>query len=102
MDSQNATRIGDRLFVGGATRERSSKFFDPPCHVRTQLVDVRERMLAGIPAQYFVEKKLSKPGIGLGFFDPAAFAEVLGHAEHHGHDQERQTSSRCDGWKLTY
>src|SRR6478609_1387608 len=40
-------------------------------------------MLAGIPAQWFMEKKLSKPGIGLGFFDPEAFAEYV----------------RCFNWK---
>jgi haloacetate dehalogenase len=40
-------------------------------------------MLAGIPAQYFMEKKLSKPGIGLGIFDPEAFAEYV----------------RCFNWK---
>ena len=39
-----------------------------------QPYDFPERMLAGIPAQYFMEKKLSKPGLGLGFFDPEAFA----------------------------
>jgi len=38
--------------------------------------DFPERMLAGVPAQWFMEKKLSKPGIGLGFFDPAAFAST--------------------------
>ena len=40
-------------------------------------------MLAGIPAQWFMEKKLSKPGIGPGFFDPEAFAEYV----------------RCFNWK---
>ncbi len=48
-----------------------------------QPYDFPERMLAGIPAQYFMEKKLSKPGIGLGFFDPEAFAEYV----------------RCFNWK---
>jgi pimeloyl-ACP methyl ester carboxylesterase len=35
-----------------------------------QPYDFPERMLAGVPAQWYMEKKLSKPGIGLGFFDP--------------------------------
>ena len=48
-----------------------------------QPYDFPERMLAGIPAQWFMEKKLSKPGIGLGFFDPEAFAEYV----------------RCFNWK---
>jgi len=48
-----------------------------------QPYDFPERMLAGIAAQYFMEKKLSKPGIGLGFFDPEAFAEYV----------------RCFNWK---
>ena len=39
--------------------------------------------MAGVPAQWFMEKKLSKPGIGLGFFDPEAFAEYV----------------RCFNWK---
>src|SRR5712692_5155362 len=41
-----------------------------------QPYDFPERMLAGIPAQYFMEKKLSRPGIGLGFFDPAALRRI--------------------------
>jgi haloacetate dehalogenase len=40
-------------------------------------------MLAGVPARWFMEKKLSKPGIGLGIFDPAAFDEYV----------------RCFNWK---
>ena len=36
-----------------------------------------ERMMESVPAQWFMERKLSKPGIGLGFFDPAAFAEYV-------------------------
>ena len=48
-----------------------------------QPYDFPERMLAGIPARYFMEKKLSKPGIGLGFFDPEAFDEYV----------------RCFNWK---
>ena len=48
-----------------------------------QPYDFPERMMAGVPAQWFMEKKLSKPGIGLGFFDPEAFAEYV----------------RCFNWK---
>jgi haloacetate dehalogenase len=36
-----------------------------------------ERMMGGVPARWFMEKKLSKPGIGLGIFDPAAFDEYV-------------------------
>jgi haloacetate dehalogenase len=36
-----------------------------------------ERMMESVPAQWYMEHKLSKPGIGLGFFDPAAFAEYV-------------------------
>jgi len=42
-----------------------------------------ERLMAAVPAQWFMEQKLSKPGIGLKFFDPAAFAEYV----------------RCFNWK---
>ena len=42
-----------------------------------QPYDISERMMAGVPAQWFMEKKLSKPGIGLGCFDPEAFAEYV-------------------------
>jgi haloacetate dehalogenase len=35
-----------------------------------QPYDFPERMMAAVPAQWYMEKKLSKPGIGLGFFDP--------------------------------
>jgi haloacetate dehalogenase len=42
-----------------------------------QPYDLPERMMAGVPAQWFMERKLSKPGIGLGFFDPEAFAEYV-------------------------
>lgn len=42
-----------------------------------QPYDLPERMMAGVPAQWFMEKKLSKPGIGLGFFDQEAFAEYV-------------------------
>jgi haloacetate dehalogenase len=30
-----------------------------------------------VPADWFMERKLSKPGIGLGFFAPEAFAEYV-------------------------
>jgi haloacetate dehalogenase len=42
-----------------------------------QPADFPERMMGSVPAQWFMEHKLSKPGIGLGFFDPAAFAEYV-------------------------
>ena len=42
-----------------------------------QPADFPERMMAAVPAQWYMERKLSKPGIGLGFFDPAAFAEYV-------------------------
>ena len=42
-----------------------------------QPYDMPERMMAGVPAAYFMEKKLSKPGIGLGFMHPDAFAEYV-------------------------
>jgi len=42
-----------------------------------QPFDLPERMMAAVPAQWFMERKLSKPGIGLGFFDPEAFAEYV-------------------------
>ena len=42
-----------------------------------QPYDFPERMMAAVPAQWYMEKKLSKPGIGLGFFDPDAFAEYV-------------------------
>ena len=48
-----------------------------------QPYDLPERMLAAVPAQWYIEKKLSKPGIGLGYFDPEAFAEYV----------------RCFNWK---
>jgi haloacetate dehalogenase len=48
-----------------------------------QPYDLPERMMAGVSAQWFMEKKLSKPGIGLGFFDPEAFTEYV----------------RCFNWK---
>lgn len=42
-----------------------------------QPYDLPERMMASVPAQWYMERKLSKPGIGLGFFDPDAFAEYV-------------------------
>jgi haloacetate dehalogenase len=48
-----------------------------------QPYDLPERMMAGVPAQWSMERKLSKPGLGLRFFDPAAFAEYV----------------RCFNWK---
>jgi haloacetate dehalogenase len=48
-----------------------------------QPYDLPERMMAGVPAAWYMERKLSKPGIGLGFFDPRAFAEYV----------------RCFNWK---
>ena len=41
-----------------------------------QPYDMPERMMAGVPAQWFMEKKLSKPGIGLGFFRPRGFRRI--------------------------
>ena len=32
--------------------------------------------MAGVPAAYYMENKLSKPGIGLGFFHPDALARI--------------------------
>ena len=42
-----------------------------------------ETMMGAVPARWFMEKKLSKPGLGLGFFDPRAFDEYV----------------RCFNWK---
>ena len=42
-----------------------------------QPYDMPERMMAAVPPEWFMEKKLSKPGIGLGFFSPEAFAEYV-------------------------
>lgn len=36
-----------------------------------------EEMMGAVPARWFMEQKLSKPGIGLGFFDPVAFDEYV-------------------------
>ena len=48
-----------------------------------QPYDFPERMMAGVPARWYMEKKLSKPGIGLGFFGDEAFDEYV----------------RCFNWK---
>jgi haloacetate dehalogenase len=42
-----------------------------------QPYDMPERMMAAVPADYFMEKKLSKKGIGLAPFTPEAFAEYV-------------------------
>lgn len=42
-----------------------------------QPYDMPERMMAGVPAVYYVEKKLSKPGIGMAPFAPEALAEYV-------------------------
>src|ERR1700739_2675953 len=42
-----------------------------------QPADFPERMMGSVPAQWYMERKLSKPGIGLGFFAPEAFAEYV-------------------------
>lgn len=48
-----------------------------------QPYDMPERMMAGVPAEYFMEKKISKPGIGLAPFSNEAFSEYV----------------RCFNWK---
>jgi haloacetate dehalogenase len=48
-----------------------------------QPYDLPERMMASVPAAWYMDKKLSKPGIGLSFMDPEAFAEYV----------------RCFNWK---
>ncbi|MGI9421701.1 MAG: alpha/beta fold hydrolase [Hyphomicrobiaceae bacterium] len=42
-----------------------------------QPADMPERMMAGVPPEYFMEKKLSKKGIGLAPFTEEAFAEYV-------------------------
>jgi haloacetate dehalogenase len=39
--------------------------------------DLPERMLSAVPACWYVERKLSKPGPGLSFFAPEALAEYV-------------------------
>ena len=36
-----------------------------------------EEMMNAVPARWFMEQKLSKPGIGLGFFEPAVFDDYV-------------------------
>lgn len=48
-----------------------------------QPYDMPERMMASVPAEWYMEKKLSKPGLGLSFFAPEAFSEYV----------------RCFNWK---
>jgi haloacetate dehalogenase len=43
----------------------------------TQPEGFPERMMEAVPADWFMTQKLSKPGIGLDFMDPAAFAEYV-------------------------
>jgi haloacetate dehalogenase len=64
-----------------------------------QPYDMPERMMAGVSAQYFMEKKLSKPGIGLGFFDPEAFAEYVrcfNWKTIHGSCEDYRACATCD------
>jgi haloacetate dehalogenase len=42
-----------------------------------QPYDMPERMMAAVPPEWYMEKKLSKPGIGLGFFAKEAFDEYV-------------------------
>lgn len=42
-----------------------------------QPYDMPERMLASVPPEWFMEKKLSKPGIGIGFLAKEAFDEYV-------------------------
>jgi haloacetate dehalogenase len=39
--------------------------------------DLPERMLASVPARWYIERKLAKPGVGLSFFNPEALAEYV-------------------------
>lgn len=48
-----------------------------------QPYDLPERMMSSVPPEWYMERKLSKPGIGLGFMAPEAFAEYV----------------RCFNWK---
>lgn len=43
----------------------------------TQPEGFPERLMGSVPADWFMTHKLSKPGIGLDFMDPAAFAEYV-------------------------
>ena len=51
--------------------------------VHGQPCDLPERVMASVPADSLMERKLSKPGIGIGFFAPEAFSEYV----------------RCFNWK---
>lgn len=42
-----------------------------------QPYDMPERMMSSVPARYFMEKKLSKKGLGLKFFGEEAFEEYV-------------------------
>jgi haloacetate dehalogenase len=42
-----------------------------------QPYDLPERMTGSVPPDWYMQRKLSKPGIGLGFFAPEAFAEYV-------------------------
>jgi haloacetate dehalogenase len=42
-----------------------------------QPYDLPEKMMGAVDPRWFMEKKLSKPGIGLNFFDPRAFDEYV-------------------------
>ncbi|MGH7054133.1 MAG: alpha/beta fold hydrolase, partial [Stellaceae bacterium] len=67
-------------------------FMAQPC-------DLPERMMASVPAQWFMERKLSKPGIGLGFFDPVAFAEYVrcfNWKTIHGSCEDYRACATCD------
>jgi len=71
---------GDQFGIAVGERHHTSKDWAlKPWHwpFMAQPYDLPERMMAGVPAQWFMERKLSKPGIGLGFFDPEAFSEYV-------------------------
>ncbi len=89
-------RVAHRMAVDHPTRVKKVAIVDilPNYHIWTnaskawamkswhwlfmaQPADLPERMMGSVPAQWYMERKLSKPGIGLGFFDPAAFAEYV-------------------------
>ncbi|MFB3816837.1 MAG: alpha/beta hydrolase [Candidatus Methylomirabilales bacterium] len=42
-----------------------------------QPYDLPERMMAAVPPEWYLEKKLSRPGVGLTCFSPEAFAEYV-------------------------
>jgi haloacetate dehalogenase len=45
--------------------------------LQAQPYDLPERMMASVPPEWYMEKKLSKPGIGLQCFSKEAFAEYV-------------------------